>query len=190
MSKLYFKRKIVIILVSLFLISSTIGANAISINSSIQYKDKSLAINIQGDESLKNNPFSSDNQPPEKPTINGPTKGKAGVELTYTFVSTDPEGHDIVYCLDWGDNSGGICTIPIPSGEEANASHTWDENGTYTITINASDTFGAKSEAETLDVKIPRGRPLYNQLFYFLFERVPLLEKLLSKTTFICGLFK
>jgi hypothetical protein len=32
----------------------------------------------------------------------GPTSGRVGVEYTYTFVATDPEGDNVSYCIDWG----------------------------------------------------------------------------------------
>ena len=55
------------------------------------------------------------NEPPSIPEINGPTKGNAGTEYTYEFCSSDLEGDDIYYCVDWGDDSGEICVGPNPS---------------------------------------------------------------------------
>lgn len=195
MKKLQSHRKIVLILMTLCFISSIVGANTLSMElgkSSIDYKEKSFAIEVQSDEFLKNPLCSYDNQPPEKPTIKGPTRGKAGIELTFTFVSTDPEGDGIVYCYDWGDESGGACIGPIPSGEEVNVSHTWADNGTFVISVNASDPLGAKSDTATQKIKIPRSRNFinnFNLLGRFL-ERFPLMEKLLSNGYFICSLFK
>jgi len=40
--------------------------------------------------------------PPETPTINGPSSGKPGTEYEYTISTTDPEGHDVSYCIDGG----------------------------------------------------------------------------------------
>jgi hypothetical protein len=40
---------------------------------------------------------------PTKPVITGPTKGGANVEHTFTFHSVDPEGDDILYCVEWRD---------------------------------------------------------------------------------------
>jgi len=94
------------------------------------------------------------NQPPETPDISGPTIGKPDVELDYKICSTDPEGNDIIYCFEWGDGSGQVCIGPYTSGEEITISHTWIENGTYTITVKASDILGEESGLATLKVKI------------------------------------
>jgi hypothetical protein len=98
------------------------------------------------------------NRPPDTPNINGPTIGKPGVQLEYTIVSIDPEGDDIVYCFDWGDDSGQICIGPYPSGEEVLISHTWVENGTFIITVKAADILGEESPLATLRVKISNSR--------------------------------
>ncbi|MFO7678282.1 MAG: hypothetical protein R6V50_07880, partial [Thermoplasmatota archaeon] len=54
--------------------------------------------------------YGRDNQAPEKPSITGPINGTAGVEYTYNFVSTDPDGDAVFYFIDWGDetNTGWI----------------------------------------------------------------------------------
>ena len=41
----------------------------------------------------------SANEPPSIPIITGPTNGKTGEDLTYTFVSTDPDGDDLIETL-------------------------------------------------------------------------------------------
>ena len=94
------------------------------------------------------------NNPPEKPTINGPTSGEAGKSYTYTAVSTDPDGDKIFYCFNWGDGNE-ICTDLYPSGQQASASHTWESKGDYTITVKATDEHGAESEPATLKVSMP-----------------------------------
>ena len=94
------------------------------------------------------------NNPPEKPTINGPTSGEAGKSYTYTAVSTDPDGDKIFYCFNWGDGNE-ICTDLYASGQQASASHTWESKGDYTITVKATDEHGAESEPATLKVSMP-----------------------------------
>ena len=94
------------------------------------------------------------NNPPEKPTITGPTSGEAGKSYTYTAVSTDPDGDKIFYCFDWGDGNE-LCTNLFNSGQQASASHTWKNEGDYTITVKATDENGAESEPATLRVSMP-----------------------------------
>jgi len=97
----------------------------------------------------------NNNNPPEKPIINGPTEGEAGQSYTYTAVTTDPDGDRIFYCFNWGDGTNEFCTDYVDSGTQVQASHTWQEKGTYTITVTAEDEHGAKSEPAVLQVKMP-----------------------------------
>ncbi len=115
------------------------------------------------------------NEPPTAPDIEGPPSGKPGVEYTYGFCSTDPDGDDIFYCIDWGDGSGEICIGPYSSGICATATHTWSEQGTYIIKAKAKDIYDAESELSTLDVTMPINIPfIFNfNLLSWLFERFP-----------------
>ena len=101
----------------------------------------------------------SANNPPEKPTITGPTSGETGKTYTYAVTSTDPDGDKIFYCFNWGDGNE-FCTNTVNSGESAQASHSWSEDGTYVITVTATDENGATSEPATLSVKMPLSLPL------------------------------
>ncbi|HHO57433.1 MAG TPA: PKD domain-containing protein [Thermoplasmatales archaeon] len=101
----------------------------------------------------------SANNPPEKPTITGPTSGETGKTYTYAVTSTDPDGDKIFYCFNWGDGNE-FCTDTVNSGESAQASHAWSEDGTYVITVTATDENGATSEPATLSVKMPLSLPL------------------------------
>ncbi len=99
------------------------------------------------------------NNPPSKPTLQGPTEGEAGKSYTYTATSTDPDGDKIYYCFDWGDGNE-FCTNMVNSGQSVQASHTWEEKGTYVITVTATDEHGATSEPATLQVKMPLSKLL------------------------------
>jgi len=99
--------------------------------------------------------FTSTNQPPEAPTINGPTNGNAGTTYSYTFITTDPDGDKVYYFIDWGDGSFDNWFGPYDSGEMISKSHTWDETGTYTIKAKAKDIHGAESPWGTLTVTMP-----------------------------------
>ncbi len=94
------------------------------------------------------------NDPPTKPTIEGPSSGETGTSYQYTFTSTDPDGDDIHYCYEWGDGDSG-CTQYLESGEQATVSHTWDSDGDYTLEVYAEDKSGAASETATMTVSMP-----------------------------------
>jgi outer membrane protein assembly factor BamB len=95
------------------------------------------------------------NTPPNKPTINGPTKGEYGISYDYKFVSTDPDGTPIWYYVDWGDNSNTGWFGPNSSNEEVVKSHFWYDKGTYTISCKAKDPYNAEGEWGTLQVTMP-----------------------------------
>jgi hypothetical protein len=114
------------------------------------------------------------NTPPNKPTINGPTKGEYGISYDYKFVSADPDGTPIWYYVDWGDNSNTGWFGPYSSNEEVVKSHFWYEKGTYTISCKAKDPYNAESDWGTLSVTMPCSydKPIMNFLEKIL-ERFP-----------------
>jgi len=127
------------------------------------------------DECIAAIPAGGENSPPETPEIDGPTSGKAGVEYNYTLSSTDPDGDDVFYCVDWGDDAGEVCMGPYASGEEVIVSHIWTEQDTYTIKVKAKDIYNAESDWATLEVSMPMNKPFnFNfNLIEWLFERFP-----------------
>ena len=112
----------------------------------------------------------SENNPPETPSITGPTSGKAGETYTYTFVTTDSDGDNVYYYIDWGDNTTSGWLGSYASGVEKTASHTWSQQGTYTIKIKAKDILDAESDWGTLDVVMPLNLQ-GNQLLLKMLER-------------------
>ena len=114
------------------------------------------------------------NTPPNKPTINGPTKGEYGISYDYKFVSADPDGTPIWYYVDWGDNSNTGWFGPYDSGFEVTQSHFWYEKGTYTISCKAKDPYNTESDWGTLSVTMPCSydKPIMNFLEKIL-ERFP-----------------
>ena len=124
------------------------------------------------------------NLPPNKPTIQGPTTGRVGKSLEFTFVSTDPEGNDLSYTVYWGDGHYIPYGELYASGEEVTFSHSWSTPGDYTIIVKAMDQYGVKSPQAHLNLKITKSRAVNNPILYQLLEKLiaqfPLLERLLS----------
>jgi len=110
------------------------------------------------------------NAPPNKPdTPSGETSGSAGTEYTYTTSTNDNDGDQVLYQWDWGDEISGWLG-PYDSGELIQASHTWDEQGTYEIKVKAKDTNGAESEwSDPLPISMPRNKDL--SIFSLFLER-------------------
>ena len=121
----------------------------------------------------------SANNPPEKPTITGPTDGQTGTTYTYTATATDPDGDKIFYCFDWGDGTTSGWLGPYNSGETATAKHTWTQKGNYVIRVKAKDSHGAESDWEELPVSMPLNKAFFIQeLYQMLLYQI--LQKLLT----------
>jgi hypothetical protein len=115
-------------------------------------QDSSILIDL----SITNNE-ETENGPPETPVITGTTDGKIGTNYEYTFVSTDPEGDDIYYWVQWGEGCPSLEWIgPYRSGEEVTMNYSWANKGDYIITVKAKDTNDAESDWGTLEVAMPK----------------------------------
>lgn len=121
--------------------------------------------------------------PPSTFSINGPNTVKIGENYKFTAITTDPNGDDIYYLFDWGDNTE-IFRYPssgyVNSGDEAEAEHTWENEGVSILTVTAIDIYGAE-RTETMVVAMNKYK--FNNLFYFiqlLFEKFPILNQLLN----------
>jgi len=115
-----------------------------------------------------------ENDPPDAPSITGETNGKTGTEYEYTFNAVDPDGHDVKYFIDWGDDNT-EWTGYNPSGTDVKVKHTWDEQEDFTIKAKAKDIFDAESGWGYLEVTMPKNKAFnfnYN-LLSWLFERFP-----------------
>ncbi len=98
----------------------------------------------------------TDNSPPDKPDISGPSSGSVGISYEYTFKTNDPNADNIFYFIKWGDGQTEEWIGPYSSGEEVKISHTWDEIGTFTISAKAKDIHEANSQWGYLDVIMPK----------------------------------
>jgi hypothetical protein len=82
--------------------------------------------------SLKSNP-------PANPLLSGPTTGVINEQYTYTVVTTDPDGEDVYYFIDWGDGTNSGWLGPYASGQATTAQKSWTAAGTYTVRAKAKD---------------------------------------------------
>jgi hypothetical protein len=123
------------------------------------------------------------NPPPNTPAINGPTSGKAGTEYEYIFSTTDPDGDEVYYWILWFEGCPGISWDgPYTSGEELTKNYAWSEKGVYTIQVKTKDVYGAESDWATLEVSMPKNKPINTPFLRFLENHphmFPLLRQLL-----------
>jgi hypothetical protein len=108
-----------------------------------------------------------ENNPPDKPIIDGPISGNTGVSYSYSFNSTDPEGHDVWYYVKWGDGSIEDWFGPFSSGVEVPQSHIFKNSGTYIIYAKGKDSNGAESDWAEFTVAMPRNRAIKNPFLNF-----------------------
>jgi len=114
-----------------------------------------------------------EDEPPAKPTITGPTQGSFGEPYDYNFTSIDPEEHDVFYYIDWGDGETEEWIGPYSDSEVVIVSHTWEKRGTYTISAQAKDEFGAESDWSYLKVRMPINQQTSNSLLIRFLDRFP-----------------
>ena len=117
------------------------------------------------------------NYPPDAPTIDGPIIGDPGKSYDYKFNAVDPDGDDVKYHIDWGDDTSDVTDFN-PSGTDVTVSHTWASSGKYSITAYAEDTYGLTSPTSTFQVTMPRDKAITRIILQF-FESHPYLFPLL-----------
>lgn len=86
------------------------------------------------------------NSPPYTPsTPSGPSNGTVGNSYSFNTSTTDPDGDDIAYRIDFGDGNITDWTAFQPSGTTVSMSHSYSVAGTYYVSAQAKDTYGATS---------------------------------------------
>ncbi len=122
------------------------------------------------------------NQPPNTPTINGPTRLKQNQEGTYSVSVIDPDGDQIYFYIDWGDGNIVDWDGPYNSGENLNYKHTWTEKDIYRVKVKAKDTNDAESDWNKLKLSVPRNRIRTNYIindYFDCFTNLFLISKIL-----------
>jgi len=122
-------------------------------------------------------PYNCSNNPPDAPTIDGPTIGKVGEEYNYTFQSTDSDGDDIYYHICWGDKEIIYIYGPYKSGKPLTLSYNWTQKGTYVIQCKTRDIYDSESNWAYLEVTMPKSHNWFMNWFY----KFPLLQRLLEE---------
>jgi hypothetical protein len=99
------------------------------------------------------------NRAPTTPSIPsyGPTTGTVGTSYSYSTSATDPDGDQVKYTFDWGDETTSVTNL-VNSDETGSASHSWNVAGTYQVKSRATDSKGASSGwSNALSVSITTG---------------------------------
>ena len=90
--------------------------------------------------------FEDPSTPPIPPTVDAPTDGIINYDYDFKVRTTDPEGEDVKYYIDWGDGTNTSWIGFYSSGKWITVSHAWSEPSTYLVRVRAKDTYGFISE--------------------------------------------
>ena len=107
------------------------------------------------------------NNPPEKPTLTGPSEGKTGVEYTFNVTTNDPDGDDVFYLFDWYTEVDSEWRGPYESEDMCSATHVFHEDGSYVVKVKAKDGLGEESDWARLEVEMPKTKWESSWLFNF-----------------------
>jgi len=122
------------------------------------YEVKAKARDVWGAGSAWSEPLVvtiTDNTPPEVPEVTGPSEGKPGNSYLYNMMTIDAEDQNIYYFIDWGDNTTTGWLGPYVSGTEIHQTHSWTDQGTYTVKVKAKDIMDSESDWGTISVVMP-----------------------------------
>jgi uncharacterized repeat protein (TIGR01451 family) len=90
------------------------------------------------------------NNPPLKPTVDGPKMGHKNIPYEFTVFSEDLDNDSIQYIIDWGDGNVNESDF-LSNGTAFVIVHTWTSYGEYLISVVAYDN---KTESETYESSI------------------------------------
>jgi len=122
------------------------------------------------------------NKAPIRPTITG-TKGihVPNRDYDYDFVTTDPDGDDVLYYIDWGDGTFIYWFGPFLSGENVTRTHSWPPiTKLYEIQVKAKDIYGAESDWGKMYVFVLNSRTakdsLVGRFIVRMIDRLPIFK--------------
>ncbi|MDH7517915.1 MAG: hypothetical protein QHH19_06190, partial [Candidatus Thermoplasmatota archaeon] len=95
------------------------------------------------------------NHPPNRPTLSSGNEIIPGfmiispnVEYTFTIITSDSDGDDVYYYIDWGDTTNTGWFGPFPTSYGQTVTHTWTVSTiikVITVGCKAKDIYGAES---------------------------------------------
>ncbi|MDP1625409.1 MAG: hypothetical protein Q8L64_06680 [bacterium] len=117
---------------------------------------------------LKNSPMTficagSDTSSPDTPILICPASAAPGESVNINFSSTDSDGDDVRYLIDWDGNSSVDQYVPstgyVSGSEEQSASRTWSSTGNKVVRVSAQDTQGNTSSTASCTISVSSGEP-------------------------------
>ena len=94
-----------------------------------------------------------DNVPPVIEFLTGESSIRPGESTNFSASATDPGNDTLTYSWDFGDGN---------TAEGENVTHTFTDNGNYSVTLTVTDSDGA-STSQTLEVQVNNLAPILNE---------------------------
>jgi hypothetical protein len=89
--------------------------------------------------------------------MNGVSSGNTGTTYDYMIESTGVNEDSIRYLINWGDSTNYTTTF-YSYGKQVTVSHTWNSEGTFTISAIAEDENGLKREVNSLEISMTKDK--------------------------------
>lgn len=114
---------------------------------------------------------------PQKPS--GPSSGRVQEEVIFSTFTSDPDGdNQLYYKWDW-DGVESEWLGPSRNWEIVEASHSWNNNGNYSIRVKCKDIWGGISNwSDPLSISMPKKKSFnfIPGILLWLFEHFPFLQ--------------
>jgi len=121
-------------------------------------------------------PILDNNAPTPPKYVQGPEIFKINEEQTFTTTTIDPDGDEIFYMFDWGDDTHSNWLGPYNSNEICQATHIWQESGEYIVKAKAKDSNGIQSSW----VNSPKNKNFERIIFQKIIAKYPFFNYLLK----------
>ncbi len=96
---------------------------------------------------------------PSTPVITGPNEISSEQATSFTFTSTDSDGNELYYYIDWDDGTTEEWIGPYQSGEEIIITHRWSEPTTYRLSAQVKDEYETISEKSYHSLEVTNSQP-------------------------------
>lgn len=143
------------------------------------YLNQTLEVTVTSDSAEINDIYlKTPNTAPDPPGIHGPVLPRIGVEQTYYFWGTDYDEDELEFYVMWGDGSVKEWFGPYQNNETFELTHTYQEEGQYTIRCKSRDPSGEETDWVKYKITAPKNQATHYN--YPLLSQFPLLWKLLT----------
>lgn len=92
--------------------------------------------------------------PPSKPIVTGPTRGRSNTVYQFNVTATDPDGDTIKIQASWGSMGDNTESQSFSSGQTITLTHSFSATKVYTLSFKAIDENGVVSQSTIYNIEI------------------------------------